>query len=148
MFVQLWGKNFVMVFVFQRIVGDIFCFVVSKDNIKVIVISKVNGIVVYYNFIIYYVGDYVQKKFSFFMYLYIQVSDLIVVFQFFQIQVLVYENIDFLMIIVFFIEQYGMDYMFIIFEYFKGQYQNQFMFIVDSCYKGGFFFDGYYLFYN
>lgn len=82
------------------------------------------------------------------MYLYIQVSELIFVFQFFQIQVLVYENIDFLMIIVFFIEQYGIDYMFIIFEYFKGQYQNQFMFIVDSCYKGGFFFDGYYLFYN
>lgn len=73
-FVQVWGKNFVIVLIFDRYVGDNFWFVVSKDNIYVSVSGVIDGKLFIDNFVIQYVGGYVQKYYSFKLYFYVNLD--------------------------------------------------------------------------
>lgn len=103
-FVQVWGKNFVIVFIFDRYVGDNFWFVVSKDNIYVSVSGVIDGKLFIDNFVIQYVGGYVQKYYSFKLYFYVILDKLMVVYQFLVIQILYMDQVDFSFIMILFIE--------------------------------------------
>lgn len=78
--VFFWGKNYVIVLIFERVVGDIFQFFVSEDNIYVNVLGVINGKVFYDYFIILKVGMYVKKEYDLVLYFYIIFDKLILVF--------------------------------------------------------------------
>lgn len=78
--VFFWGKNYVIVLILERVVGDIFQFFVSEDNIYVNVLGVINGKVFYDYFIILKVGMYVKKEYDLVLYFYIIFDKLILVF--------------------------------------------------------------------
>lgn len=97
--VNIWGKNFVIVLILKRIVGDYFKFIVSEDNI---VVKIIGGYILI--FMIFKVGYMVQKFILFFVYCKIVVDKLIMVVQFVQLQQSFSEKLDFVMMIILFIE--------------------------------------------
>lgn len=72
--VDIWGKNFVMVLILKRIVGDYFKFIVSEDSI----IVKIMGGYMFI-FMILRKGGMVQKFILFKVYCRIVVDKLIMV---------------------------------------------------------------------
>lgn len=69
-----WGKNFIFVFILDRIVGDIFRFIVSEVSIIVIIIGGYIEI-----FIMVNVGDMVEKEIVFGVYCFIKLDKVVMV---------------------------------------------------------------------
>lgn len=138
-----WGKNFIFVFILDRIVGDIFRFIVSEVSIIVIIIGGYIEI-----FIMVNVGDMVEKEIVFGVYCFIKLDKVVMVVQLVFSQQFSVELFDFVMMVFLFIEQFVVDYIFIMFKYlfFFVIYISYFMFVIKDFDKDGFKIGGIFFF--